>query len=168
MAFSMASITSLFKRSKKAQDPFGSDDDEDFIDEDFSDDEDSEGRGLGPKIAIGVSAGLSLLIVVFIATVILTADETAGPVAGAMPTEITQFIDENGRVLQDLTAMPDEGTAALKNRRPPPDRSHFLRLGIHLRQSLTTRQLTQTGLPTAVLGWRAAKQRHRPLAALQA
>ncbi len=113
MAFSMASITGLFKRSKKARDPFGDDEDfdEDFIDEDSFDDEDSEGRGLGPKIALGVSVGLSLLLVTFIGTVILTADETAGPVAGSMPTEITQVVDENGNVIQDLTANQGETSA---------------------------------------------------------
>lgn len=112
MAFSMASITSVFKRNKKARDPFDDDgDDDDFLDDDaFDDDEESERRSLGPKIALGVSIGLSLLLVAFIGTVILTADETAGPVAGTMPTEITQVVDEDGNVIQDLTAQTQDSS----------------------------------------------------------
>lgn len=108
MAFSMASITGMFKRNKKARDPFGVDDDEDFADDDFGDDdafdEESDGGNLAHKIALGVSVGLSVLLIAFIGTVILTADEAAGPVAGTMPKEISQVLDEQGRVVQDLEA----------------------------------------------------------------
>lgn len=102
MAFSISSITGLFKRGKKAQDPFGADD-EDFYDDDVFDDE-AEGGTLGRKIAIGMSAFMGLLLVGFITTAIMTADETAGPVVGALPTEIAQVVSEDGEVLQDLTA----------------------------------------------------------------
>lgn len=99
MAFSISSITNLLKRGKKAQDPFGADDDEDFYDEDVFDDE-SEGRNVGHMIAIGFSGLMGILLVGFIATALMTADETAGPVSGMIPTEIAQVVSEDGEVLQ--------------------------------------------------------------------
>ncbi len=115
MAFSISSITDLLKRNKKAQDPFGGDD-EDFYDEDVFDDE-SEGRNVGHMVALGVSGLLGVLIVGFIATAIITADETAGPVSGAIPTEIAQVLSEDGEVLQTFDmpsadAVEPEGAAA--------------------------------------------------------
>lgn len=106
MAFSISSIKGFFQRGKKAQDPFGADDDEDFYDDDVFDDE-SEGRPLGHKIAIGLSGLMGVLLVGFIATAILTADETAGPVASALPTEIAQVVSEDGEVLEVLTPAVD-------------------------------------------------------------
>ncbi|MBT5242322.1 MAG: hypothetical protein HOL61_17225 [Rhodospirillaceae bacterium] len=108
MAFSISSITDLLKRNKKAQDPFGGDD-EDFYDEDVFDDE-SDGGTLGRKIALGFSGLLGVLIVGFITTAIMTADETAGPVSGAIPTEIAQVVSEDGEVLQTFD-IPDATTA---------------------------------------------------------
>lgn len=113
MAFSISSITNLLKRNKKAQDPFGGDD-EDFYDEDVFDDE-SDGGTLGRKIAMGVSGLLGVLIVGFIATAIMTADDSAGPVTGAIPTEIAQVVSEDGEVLETFDmpgATPTEGSAA--------------------------------------------------------
>jgi uncharacterized protein len=100
MAFSIASITGLLRRNKKVQDPFGGDD-EDFFDEDVFDD-DSEGRSLGSKIALGVSGLLALSLIGFIATALFTADETAGPVTGMIPTEIAQIVSEDGEVITTL------------------------------------------------------------------
>lgn len=105
MAFSISSITGLFRRGKKAQDPFGADDDddgEDFYDDDVFDDE-SDGRSLGHKIAIGLSGLMGVLLVGFIATAILTADDSAGPVVSSLPTEIAQVVSEDGEVIADLT-----------------------------------------------------------------
>lgn len=99
MAFSISSITNLLKRGKKAQDPFGGDDDEDFYDEDVFDDE-SEGRNVGHMIAIGFSGLMGVLLVGFVATALMTADETAGPVTGMIPTEIAQVVSEDGEILQ--------------------------------------------------------------------
>ena len=63
MAFSISSITDLLKRNKKAQDPFGGDD-EDFYDEDVFDDE-SEGRNVGHMVALGVIIlGIRQLIII--------------------------------------------------------------------------------------------------------
>lgn len=118
MAFSISSITGLFRRGKKAQDPFGGDDDEDFYDDDVFDGE-SEGKPLGRKIALGLSGLMAVLLVGFIATAIMTADESAGPVVSSLPTEIAQVVSEDGEVLQTLTpdptsaAMPSEGTTAM-------------------------------------------------------
>lgn len=109
MAFSISSIKNLLKRNKKVQDPFGGDDDEDFYDEDVFDDE-SEGGKLGHKIAIGFSGLMGVLLVGFIATAIMTADETAGPVVGMIPTEIAQVVSEDGEVLQTFD-IPDATTS---------------------------------------------------------
>lgn len=103
MAFSISSITGLFRRGKKAQDPFGADDDEDFYDEDVFDDE-SEGSNVGRKVALGLSGLMGVLLVGFIATAIMTADETAGPVGGMLPTEIAQVVSEDGEIIEILTS----------------------------------------------------------------
>lgn len=108
MAFSISSITNLLKRGKKAQDPFGGDDDEDFYDEDVFDDE-SEGRNVGHMIAIGFSGLMGILLVGFIATAMMTADESAGPVSGMIPMEIAQVVSEDGEVLQTFE-IPDAVT----------------------------------------------------------
>jgi hypothetical protein len=93
MAFS---LSALFRRNKQAQDPFGGDDDEDFFDEE------PEERNLGTNIAFGISGVMGLLIAGFITTAIMTADETAGPVTGAIPMEISQVVSEDDVVLQIL------------------------------------------------------------------
>lgn len=109
MAFSISSITGLFRRGKKAQDPFGAEDDEDFYDDDVFDDE-PESSTVGRKVALGLSGLMGLLLVGFIATAIFTADETAGPVGSALPTEIAQVVSEDGEVLETL--MPTETQGA--------------------------------------------------------
>ncbi|MEQ9446363.1 MAG: divergent polysaccharide deacetylase family protein [Rhodospirillaceae bacterium] len=100
----MASLKGLFKRNKKAQDPFGGDDDEDFYEEDVFDD-DSDESGLGRKIAFGLSGVMGLLLIGFIVTAVMTADESAGPVTGSIPTEIAQVVSEDGEVLETLIPM---------------------------------------------------------------
>lgn len=105
MAFS---LSALFRRNKKAVDPFGADDDEEFYD-----DEEPEGRSVGHMVAYGLSGLMGLLLVGFIATAIMTADETAGPVTGMIPTEISEVVSEDGEVLQTFdTATSNTASSA--------------------------------------------------------
>lgn len=126
MAFS---IPALFRRGKKAQDPFGATDEEDG----FFDDDASKKRNVGrfvtfglsrfkgffnrdtPKelnvgrsVALGLSSFMGLLLIGFILTAILAIDETAGPQVGMVPTEITQVVSEEGEVLETLIPEADE------------------------------------------------------------
>lgn len=104
MAFS---LSALFRRNKKAGDPFGSDDG------DFFDDDEPGESNVGRWIAIGVSGVMGLAIIGFVVIVILTADETAGPVTGLIPTEISEVVSEDGEVLQrfDVTENADGAIA---------------------------------------------------------
>lgn len=105
MAFSISSIKDLLKRNEKAKDLFGADDDEDFYDDDMFYDE-SDGGTLVRKTFIWISGALGLLIVGFVTTAIITADETAGPLTGVIPTEIAQTVSEDGEILQ-MIDMPE-------------------------------------------------------------
>ena len=94
----------MFRRSKKARDPFGGDDDEDFYDDE------PEERNIGRIIAYGLSGTMGLLLVGFIAVVVITADESAGPVSSSIPMEISQIVSEDGEVLQNLTTTTEDET----------------------------------------------------------
>ena len=109
MAFSIAA---LFRRGKKATDPFGADDD------DFYDDDRPEERNVGRMIAFGLSGFMGLLLVAFIVTAVLTIDETAGPQVGMIPTEITQVVSEEDEVLETLTP-PDQAGGPSPGQTPP-------------------------------------------------
>ena len=95
MAFS---IPALFRRGKKATDPFGAGDDDDFYD-----DEQPVERNVGRMVAFGMSGFMALLLVSFIVIAVLNVDETAGPQVGMIPTEISEVVSEDGEVLQTLT-----------------------------------------------------------------
>ena len=101
MAFS---IPALFRRGKKATDPFGAGDDDDFYD-----DEQPVERNVGRMVAFGMSGFMALLLVSFIVIAVLNVDETAGPQVGMIPTEISEVVSEDGEVLQTLTPSVQTG-----------------------------------------------------------
>ena len=87
MAFSIAA---WFRRDKKARDPFGDDDEDDFYD-----DEEPEGRNAGHMVAIGMSGLMGLLI-----ERLAIYQGSSVAVASAKPVtfkRIAMWLDEAGR-----------------------------------------------------------------------
>jgi len=105
------SLSALFRRDRKASDPFGVQEGEESYKS-----EEPTGRDIGRWVAYGLSGLMGLLLVGFIATAIMTADQTAGSVAGIIPTEISEVVPQNDGLQENIDTRPNVTVPVLLER----------------------------------------------------